>query len=171
MPQDLAHDSSRMRSCCSTTWSSMLLMTLYTKASSAKSLSEVPESTTDGMSFIYRRNNSGPNSARKTYSRGTIRGDVKHSQWHSHECSQWHWLQHSQEHSQRRRLGQSHECSQRCRLEYSHKCSQWYRQRHSQECSQWHRLRHILEAFSGTVWGTVSRVVQSVAQAEAQSGG
>ena len=50
-----------MRSCCSTTWSSMLLMTLYTKASSAKSLMEVTESTTDGMSFIYRRNGSGPN--------------------------------------------------------------------------------------------------------------
>ena len=60
MPQDLAHDSSRVRSCCSTTWSSMLLMTLYTKASSAKILTEVPESTTDGMSFIFRRNSSGP---------------------------------------------------------------------------------------------------------------
>ena len=39
----------------------MLLMTLYTRASSAKSLTEVPESTTDGMSFIYRRNSNGPN--------------------------------------------------------------------------------------------------------------
>ena len=44
-----------------TTRFSMLLMTLYTKASSAKSLTVVPESTTEGLSFIHRRNSSRPN--------------------------------------------------------------------------------------------------------------
>ena len=81
----LAHDSRQMRSCCSTTLSSMLLMTLCTKASSLKSLTEVHGSMTDGMSFIYRRNSSGPN----TVPCGTPRVTVKYSDFNPSHKTSW----------------------------------------------------------------------------------
>ena len=58
MPQSFAHISSCSKSACSFWWSFAVLIVLYSKQSSANSLTE--DVTLSGRSFMWQRNSIGP---------------------------------------------------------------------------------------------------------------